>query len=221
MLFLSSTTLLDSPSRQSSLTLVLLRLQVSLVPLDEVYGPYPASGLITVFESRGNQATKRPQQLNNEAVSGKSSAAVRRRPSLTRSSVYRSSLGYHTFIRSLLSHSRPLQSESGWKKLSRPSLTTPSPIFVLFLSHSPFRHSLPRRSTATSSTNATVCLGSLSPSRRLSLIPSLPSLSFFFSPSRRLRRRLDTSLGDHVGELAYQDHFPLRLRQGEDILGAR
>ncbi|GAA6047374.1 hypothetical protein JCM3770_001272 [Rhodotorula araucariae] len=44
--------------------------QISLVPLDEEYGAYPASGLMTVFESRGNKAKHRLDQLNNEAVTG-------------------------------------------------------------------------------------------------------------------------------------------------------
>ncbi|GAA6040897.1 hypothetical protein JCM8097_003177 [Rhodosporidiobolus ruineniae] len=44
--------------------------QISLVSEHEEYGVYPASGLITVFESRGNKAQHRLDQLNNEMVSG-------------------------------------------------------------------------------------------------------------------------------------------------------
>ncbi|GAA5940453.1 hypothetical protein JCM3775_005095 [Rhodotorula graminis] len=44
--------------------------QISLVPLTEEYGRYPASGLMTLFESRGNKAQHRLDQLNNEAVTG-------------------------------------------------------------------------------------------------------------------------------------------------------
>ncbi|GAA5948187.1 hypothetical protein JCM10213_007062 [Rhodosporidiobolus nylandii] len=44
--------------------------QISLVSQNEEYGAYPASGLITVFETRGNKAELRSDQLNNEAVTG-------------------------------------------------------------------------------------------------------------------------------------------------------
>ncbi|KAK4335450.1 glycoside hydrolase family 16 protein [Rhodotorula toruloides] len=44
--------------------------QISLVPEDEVYGGYPASGLISIFESRGNKAQHRLDQLNNEMICG-------------------------------------------------------------------------------------------------------------------------------------------------------
>ncbi|GAA6006829.1 hypothetical protein JCM10207_009109 [Rhodosporidiobolus poonsookiae] len=44
--------------------------QFSLVPQDEAYGAYPASGLMTIFESRGNKAQHRLDQLNNEMICG-------------------------------------------------------------------------------------------------------------------------------------------------------
>ncbi|GAA5838570.1 hypothetical protein JCM3766R1_006016 [Sporobolomyces carnicolor] len=44
--------------------------QISMVPLDEVYGGYPASGLISVFESRGNMPKSRLDILANDMVSG-------------------------------------------------------------------------------------------------------------------------------------------------------
>ncbi|GAA5983115.1 hypothetical protein JCM10908_000162 [Rhodotorula pacifica] len=44
--------------------------QISLVPQDDYYGAYPASGLISVFESRGNKAPHRLDQLNNEMICG-------------------------------------------------------------------------------------------------------------------------------------------------------
>ncbi|BGP57372.1 hypothetical protein JCM8202_005787 [Rhodotorula sphaerocarpa] len=44
--------------------------QISLVPQDDAYGAFPASGLISIFESRGNRAQHRLDQLNNEMVSG-------------------------------------------------------------------------------------------------------------------------------------------------------
>ncbi|GAA5967339.1 hypothetical protein JCM11641_000516 [Rhodosporidiobolus odoratus] len=44
--------------------------QISMVPQDEEYGAYPASGLISLFESRGNIAQARLDQLNNEMITG-------------------------------------------------------------------------------------------------------------------------------------------------------
>ncbi|KAL7003932.1 hypothetical protein EMMF5_006525 [Cystobasidiomycetes sp. EMM_F5] len=44
--------------------------QITLVPATEEYGAYPGSGLISIFESRGNQAKYRLDQLNNEMVCG-------------------------------------------------------------------------------------------------------------------------------------------------------
>ncbi|GJN90637.1 hypothetical protein Rhopal_003649-T1 [Rhodotorula paludigena] len=47
-----------------------LRPQIALVSQGEEYGRYPASGMMTVFESRGNIAQHRLDQLNNEMISG-------------------------------------------------------------------------------------------------------------------------------------------------------
>ncbi|GAA5913731.1 uncharacterized protein JCM6883_000030 [Sporobolomyces salmoneus] len=44
--------------------------QISMVPRDEKYGGYPASGLISLFESRGNMPKSRLDILSNDMVSG-------------------------------------------------------------------------------------------------------------------------------------------------------
>ncbi|KAL7413331.1 concanavalin A-like lectin/glucanase domain-containing protein [Mrakia frigida] len=44
--------------------------RISLVPLDNVYGSYPASGQIDIFLTRGNIAKKRTDQFNNEMSAG-------------------------------------------------------------------------------------------------------------------------------------------------------
>ncbi|GAA5929372.1 uncharacterized protein JCM15063_004134 [Sporobolomyces koalae] len=44
--------------------------QISMVPRDEVYGKFPASGLISLFESRGNMPKSRLDILANDMVSG-------------------------------------------------------------------------------------------------------------------------------------------------------
>jgi len=41
-----------------------------MVPQDEVYGAYPASGLMSIFESRGNMPKSRLEILANDMVSG-------------------------------------------------------------------------------------------------------------------------------------------------------
>lgn len=43
---------------------------IRLEPSQNVYGEFPASGEISIFEGRGNQATKQTDQMNNARVSG-------------------------------------------------------------------------------------------------------------------------------------------------------
>ena len=44
--------------------------RISLVPLENTYGAYPASGQIDIFQTRGNLAKKRSDELNNELSCG-------------------------------------------------------------------------------------------------------------------------------------------------------